>query len=305
MPRHQFALYEIRVRKIQEPKSYRQVYCFNPRKDDLFEIYTKFLVDGIGTKGATVERSERYARLHSMEEDRRTLWFTVESGRYGTRGKVVDTETGDDAYEIQDDDAAAYPLRQALFVPTVGDFALWATEVIGHTSAIGSLTPMFRDWFKERYDSERLSVDINYFQDTNAWTKFIEESSLQEITYITRERDGEDRSVGTRVQEHRIKAARRLRLPREWITRAIEKRLPPDSVFSVSGLPEADEVRLQIERGGRSRTIVVDRDWPRFNYALEGPRNGPPGDEVFRREVLSEVGASLDYLGADRGAWMI
>ncbi len=224
-------------------------------------------------------------------------------------GKVIDTETGDDAYEIQDDDAAAYPLRQALFVPTVGDFALWATEVIGHTSAIGSLTPMFRDWFRERYDSERLTVDVNYFQDTNAWTKFIEESSLQEITYITRERDGEDLSVGTRVQEHRIKAARRFRLPREWITRAIEKRLPPDSVFSVSGLPEADEVRLQIERGGgRSRTIVVDRDWPRFNYALEGgPRNGPPGgDGVFRREVLSEVGASLDYLGADRGgAWMI
>lgn len=305
MPRHQFAVYEIRVRKLQEPKSFRQLSSFNSGKDDLVDTYSKFLSDGVGTKGLTIDKSERYIRLQSFEDAGRAVWFTVEAGRYGTRGKVVDTGTGNDSYEILDDDAAAYPLRQALFVPRAGDFALWATEVIGHTSAQGSLAIAFRDWFKTNQEAEKLSVDINYFQDTNAWTKFIEESSLEEITYVTREQDRGDRAVGIRVQEHRVKATHRSRLPRDWIHRAIEKKLPADAVFSVTGLPEADEVRLQIERNGRSRTIVVDRDWPRFMYALEGPRNGPPGDDVFRREVLSEVGASLDYLHVDRGAWQI
>ncbi|MFD5365218.1 hypothetical protein ACFWJ2_38270 [Streptomyces tendae] len=302
MARHQFTVYELRVRPIRETKSYRRVAKFNALGADFREVYAKFLKDAVGAKGLRIDRGERYIRLQQLDEDHRIVWFTVESGRYGVPGKVVATETGNDSHEITDDEAASYPLRQALIVPTSGEYALWATEVVGHTSAISALHTAFKDWFRKQYEAEKLIVEINQFQDANSWNRFIEEASLEELVYVVHEQDS-DRAKSTRTQEHRVKAGIRTRLPKAWIKRAMERELPADSVFSVQGLPEADEVRMQIERNGRSRTIVVGRDFPRFFYEIDGAPGFRPPDETFRSEVLSEVGASLEYMKVDARTW--
>ncbi|MFC8015607.1 hypothetical protein [Streptomyces cinereoruber] len=301
MPRYQFSLYEIRIRRVRD-KTYLPVSKFGAQRIDLIAAYSQFLDEELKGAGKKIDRGERYLRLRDSEVDFRTIWFTVESGRYGVSGKIVETGTGTDAYEIDVDDAASYPLRQALIVPNVGEYALWATELVGHTSALGGLSISFKDWFRKKYESERLIVEINHFQDTNAWNEFIDRASLNEITYVVHEQDS-DGAVGSRIQEHKVKAVRRSRLPSPWIKRALERNLPADTVFSAQQLPEADEIRMQIETDGRQRTIVVGHDLPRFMYEIEDGGGLAPSDETFRSGVLSEVGASLEYMHVDRRTW--
>ncbi|MET9998836.1 hypothetical protein ABZ069_18070 [Streptomyces microflavus] len=302
MPRYQFSLSEIKVRRIRDKKTCLPVAQFGAQRKDLLEIYSQFLDEELKGAGKRIDRGERYLRLKDSEVDSRKLWFDVEAGRYGVPGKIVETSTGADAYEIDKDDAASYPLRQALIVPRVGEYALWATELVGHTSALGGLTIAFKDWFRKKFEAEKLIVDINHFQDTNAWNEFIDRARLNEITYVVHEQDS-DGAVGSRVQEYKSKALRRHWLPSPWIRSALERKLSPDTVFSASRIPDADEVRMQIESDGRYRTIVVGNDLPRFMYEISDGSGAAPGNETFRSEVLSEVGASLEYMHVDRRAW--
>ncbi|MFD4922043.1 hypothetical protein ACFWNE_12095 [Streptomyces goshikiensis] len=293
-------MYEIKIRQIRG-KEFLPVSQFGLPRKDLLETYSQFLDENLKGSGKKIDKGERYLRLKDSEVDFRTLWFTVEAGRYGVPGKIVETDTGVDAYDIDVDDAASYPLRQALIVPNSGEYALWATELVGHTSALSGLSSSFRDWFRQKYDSERLMLEINHFQDTNSWNEFIGRASLNEITYVVHQQDS-DRSVGNRVQEHKVRAARRSRLPSPWIKLALAQNLPADTVFSTREMPEADQIRMQIESDGRQRTIVVGHDLPRFMYEIDGG-SGAPSDEVFRSGVLSEVGASMEYMHVDRRTW--
>ncbi|MEU4999713.1 hypothetical protein [Streptomyces sp. NPDC021622] len=300
MARHAFSLYEVKIRKFRSGE-YLPLAAFGPNQRDLLPLYSEFLDSELKGKGKRIDKSERYLRLKDSETDFRTIWFTVESGHYGVTGKVVATDTGSDSYEIQKSDAASYPVRQALIIPSVGECALWATEFVGHTSAFGGLCSSFKDWFREKFTSQRYVIEINHFQDTNAWNEFIDRASLKEITYVVHQQDS-DGAVGSRIQEHRVKAARRRFLPAPWIRQAMEKRLDSDTVFSVR-VPDADEVRMQIESDGQARTIVVDHDLPRFMYEIEDGSGGTPTDQNYRSAVLSEVGASLDYMHVDRRTW--
>ncbi|WP_093499688.1 hypothetical protein [Streptomyces sp. Ag109_O5-10] len=300
MARHAFSLYEVKIRKFRSDE-YLPVGAFGPNDSDLLALYSEFLDSELKGKGKRIDKTEKYLRLENSEVDFRTLWFTVESGNYGVTGKVVATDTGSDSYDIQKSDAASYPVRQALIIPTVGDCALWASEFVGHTSAFGALCASFKEWFREKFPNERYVIEINHFQDTNAWNEFINHSSLKEITYVVHQQDS-DGAVGSRIQEHRVKAARRRFLPAGWIKQAMEKRLPSDTVFSVR-VPDADQVRMQIESDGRSRTIVVDHDLPRFMYELDNGPGGTPTPETFRSAVVSEAGASLDYMHVSRRTW--
>ncbi|MCB5165139.1 hypothetical protein LG634_09905 [Streptomyces bambusae] len=301
MPRYQFSLYEINIRRVRDKESL-QAAKYGAQRKDLLDSYNRFLDEELKGAGKRIDKGERYLRLKDSEVDFRTLWFTVEAGRYGVPGKIVETDTGADAYEINVDDAASYPLRQALIVPSVGNYALWATESVGHASAFGGLSISFRDWFRRKHDSEKLITEINHFQDTNAWNEFIDKASLNEITYVVHEQDS-DGSVGSRIQEHKVRAVRRSRLPSPWIKQALEKKLPADTVFSAKQLPEADEIRMQIETDGRQRTIVVGRSLPRFMYEIADERGPAPTDETFRSAVMSEVGASLEYMHVDPRTW--
>ncbi|MGW5970023.1 hypothetical protein [Streptomyces sp. NPDC055186] len=300
MARHAFSLYEVKIKKFRS-NEYLPVSAFGPNRRDLLPLYSEFLDSELKGKGKRIDRNEKYLRLKDSEVDFRVIWFTVETGNYGVTGKVVATDTGSDSYEIQKTDAASYPVRQALIIPTVGDCALWATEFVGHTSAFGGLCASFKEWFREKLDTERYVIEINHFQDTNAWNEFISRSSLKEITYVVHHQDS-DGAVGSRIQEHRVKATRRRFLPSAWIKQAMERKLASDTVFSVR-VPDADEVRMQIESEGRYRTIVVDHDLPRFMYELEGEGGGAPSPETFRSAVLSEAGASLDYMHVSRRTW--
>ncbi|MFG2729769.1 hypothetical protein [Streptomyces canus] len=302
MPSFQFCLYEVSVRQFQKKDTRRPVAEFNSRRHDLFNSLQDFMNDKLGAKGVSLQKTEHYIRLQKIEDKSRVLWSTVESGKFGNTGIVVATDTGDNEFTIRATHAPAYPLRQCFIVPRSGESAIWATEVIGQSTAITSLWTPFSDWFKEEYDSDRLVVDKEPLQSTNAWNEFIDESELQEISFLVHVRDS-DGAVGVRTQEYKAKSGRGMHLAKDWIRRALSRELPPSTVFSVAGIPDPDEVHLNIERDGKSRTIVVGRVFPRFMYQIETPDGLRPDDETFRREVLSEAGASLDLMGVSRGDW--
>lgn len=302
MPSFQFCLYEVSVRQFMKKDMRRPVAEFNSRRHDLLDSLQSFMNDQLGTKGVSLHRSEHYIRLQRIQGNSRVLWSTVETGKFGNPGIVVATDTGDNAFNIRATDAPTYPLRQCFVVPRSGDSAIWATEVIGQSSAITSLWTPLSDWFKDQYDSDRLVIDREPLQSTDAWNAFIDESELQEISFLVHVRDS-DGAVGVRTQEYKAKSGRGTRLSRDWIRRAFSRDLPPSAVFTATDIPEPDEVHLSIERDGKSRTIVVGRVYPRFMYQIDTPDGGRPDDATFQREVLSEVGASLDLMGVSRGDW--
>ncbi len=302
MPNYQFCLYEIKIRPLRKKDSFRLVSEFNPSKHDLIEVIQKFMENEMGTTGIKIDRSEHYIRLMGIETTGRIIWPTVESGHFGSTGQVVDTSTGSNAYPISSDDAPAYPLRQGIIVPRSGFSAIWATETVGNTSSMTSLWNSLSEWFRKEYESEGLILEKMPLQNTDAWNEFIEQSQLREIKYVVQVQDT-DNAVGVRTMEFTAKSGRGMRLAKTWIDRALEKKLPPGTVFSVEGLPEPSEVHLEIMREGKSRTIIVGREFPRFMYPIESPSGSSPSDETFRREVLSEVGASLDLMGVGRGDW--
>ncbi|MET9056738.1 hypothetical protein ABZX99_02825 [Streptomyces antibioticus] len=302
MPSFQFCLYEVSVRQFMKKDTRRLVAEFNSRRHDLLDRLHHFMNDELGSKGVALQKSEHYIRLKQLKDNSRVLWSTVETGKFGNTGIVVATDTGDNAFNIRATDAPTYPLRQCFVVPRSGESAIWATEVIGQSTAITSLWTPFSDWFKEEYDSDRLVVDREPLQSTDAWNAFIDESELQEISFLTRLRDS-DGAVGVRTQEFKAKSGRGTRLSRDWLRRALSRDLPPSAVFTATGIPEPDEVHLSIERDGKSRTIIVGRHFPRFMYQIETPDGLRPDDATFEREVLSEVGASLDLMGVSRGDW--
>lgn len=302
MPSFQFCLYTIGVHQHRRKNSNRPVSEFNSRRHDLLDTLRHFLQDGLGSKGVSLPADGHYVRLMGMEEEHRALWPTVESGRFGNTGKVVKTSTGDDAYTIANEDAPTYPLRQFFVVPRAGNLAIWATEVIGSSSAITPLWTVFSDWFKSEYDNDRLVVKRAPLQNTDAWKSFIEESELQEIKFLAHVADS-DAAIGIKTKEFTAKSGWGRRLPKDWISRAYARDLPPSAVFHIDGLPEADEVHLEIERDGKTRTVVVGREFPRFMYPIETESGERPDDSTFKKEVLSEVGASLDLMGVSRGDW--
>ncbi|MFJ9373805.1 hypothetical protein [Streptomyces sp. NPDC101455] len=302
MPSFQFCLYEVSVRQFMKKDKRRLVAEFNSRKHDLFGALQDFMNDGLGPRGVSLKKSEHYIRLKNIEDTSRILWPTVETGRFGNTGIVVATDTGDNAFDIKSTDAPTYPLRQCFIVPRSGESAIWATEVIGQSTAITSLWTPFSDWFKEKYDVDRIVVDRESLQSTNAWNAFIDESELQEISFLVHVKDS-DSSVGVRTQEYKAKSGRGTRLPKGWIQRAYARELPPSAVFTATGIPDPDEVHLNIERDGKNRTVVVGRDFPRFMYQIDTPDGLRPSDAIFQQEVLSEVGASLDLMGVSRGDW--
>ncbi|WP_405807522.1 hypothetical protein OG729_20340 [Streptomyces sp. NBC_00210] len=302
LPSFQFCIYEFGVRQHNRKNSSRPVVEFNSRRHDLLDSLRRFMRDGLGVKGITLSHGEHYIRLMGMDEEHRTLWPTVESGRFGNTGKVVNTATGDDAYSIGNEDAPTYPLRQFFVVPRSGHSALWVTEVIGHSSAITSLWTTFSDWFRAEYDNDRLVVRRSPLQNTDAWKAFISESELHEVKFLAHVADS-DGAVGIKTKEFTAKSGWGRQLPKDWISRAYARELPPSAVFHIEGLPEPDEVHLEIEREGKSRTIVVGREFPRFMYQVETPDGERPDDATFRREVLSEVGASLELMGVSQGDW--
>ncbi len=304
MPSFHFCLYEVSVRQFRRKESRRHIAEFNSRRHDLFQVLQHFTLDELGTKGISLPKGEHYIRLQDIDIEHRTLWLTVETGRFGSSGKVVATATGDDAYNIVPTDAPTYPLRQCFVIPRAGECAIWATEVIGHSTAITSLWTPFSDWFKEEYDSDRLVVDRMSLQSTDAWNAFMDEAELREIAFLVRVQDS-DPAVGVRTHEFSAKSGRGRRLPKEWIQRAYARELPPSEVFTITSLPDPDEVHLNIVSEGKERTIVVGQQFPRFMYQIDTPDNQRPDDQTFRREVLSEVGASLDMMGVNRGDWQV
>ncbi|MEV6184516.1 hypothetical protein, partial [Streptomyces sp. NPDC052015] len=228
MPSFQFCLYEVSVRQFMKKDTRRLVAEFNSRRHDLLDRLHHFMNDELGSKGVALQKSEHYIRLKQLKDNSRVLWSTVETGKFGNTGIVVATDTGDNAFNIRATDAPTYPLRQCFVVPRSGESAIWATEVIGQSTAITSLWTPFSDWFKEEYDSDRLVVDREPLQSTDAWNAFIDESELQEISFLTRLRDS-DGAVGVRTQEFKAKSGRGTRLSKDWLRRALSRDLPPSA----------------------------------------------------------------------------
>ncbi|NEA42333.1 hypothetical protein [Streptomyces sp. SID11385] len=303
MPSFSFCLYTIGVNQLHRQKSNRPVAEFNSRRHDLFDVVRIFFEHHLGAKGISNEKDGSYIRLTGdIEQQHRSFWPTLESGHFGTAGKVVDTTTGDDTYALNHRDAPTYPLRQFFTVPRSGDCAIWATEVAGNASAITPLWNSLNDWFRSEYDADRLTLNRAPLQNTDAWNDYIDASELQQIKFLTYVRDS-DAAVGMRTKEFTAKSGRGKRLPKEWITRAYARDLPPSTVFHIQGLPDADEIHLQIEHDGKTRNIIVEREFPRFLYPVGEDPQRRPDNTSFQEAVLSVVSASLDDMGVSRGDW--
>ena len=299
MPKHSFGLLDVTVKKLNAKKNpNRLLHDFTGSGDDLLTVFHDFLANVIGAGKACKE--QKYITVIDVETKGRVVWFQVQVGRWGLPGRVVDTSSHSSAYQIRTQDAPVYDIRGALIVPILGENGLLAAEVVGNHSFLGTLWPEFADWFQTKYTApERLSPRATTSVESPAWTKYLEEASLRSVTFTSYQRSS-DRAKRVQARDWVIRGMRNEMLPKSWIGKLAKERLSPKAV--VTDIPtgfEPEETKIEMDGPGGRKTIVIEKDFPRFLYQLSDETEPAPTNDEFRTEVLSEASATLSAMGLD------
>jgi hypothetical protein len=297
MPKHSFGLLDVNVKKLNAKKNpKRLLHDFTGNGDDLLTVFHDFLANVIGAGKAC--KKQKYISVVDIEMKGRVLWFQVQVGRWGLPGHVVDTSSHSPAYQIRAQDAPVYDIRGALIVPAVGEDGLLAAEVVGSHSFLGTLWPEFQEWFHPKYSTpERLSPRASTSVESPAWSKYLEEASLRSVTFTSYERSS-NKARRVQARDWVVRSMRNEVLPKDWIGKLAKERLSPRAV--VTDIPtgfEPEETKIEMDGPGGHKTIVIEKDYPRFLYQLGDEDDPTPTDVEFREAVLSEASDTLTAMG--------
>ncbi|MEP9364004.1 hypothetical protein ABLE68_13630 [Nocardioides sp. CN2-186] len=298
MPKHQFALHDVVVRKMNAKKdAERLLHDVTGRGDDLLKIFPEFLKNHIGTGRAC--KKQRYIRLVKKQTKGRCVWFDVEVGRWGVKGRVIDTSDHSEAYAIRAQDAPTYLIRGVLIVPKTGYHGLMVAEVVSNRSFMSTLWPEFRDWFGPRFPDDNLWPRESAAVEAPAWLKYLDDAMLQKVTFTSYERSS-DKARRVQARDWVIRGYRGEMLPTDWIDKLVKRRLSARSV--VADIPSGfnpEETKVEMVGPDGPKTVIIQKDYPRFLHELSDDDDPRPEDATFRAEVLSEARETLTAMGLD------
>ncbi|WP_028472559.1 hypothetical protein [Nocardioides alkalitolerans] len=298
MPKHQFAVHEVVVRKLNAKKdAERLLHDFTGKGDDLLSVFPEFLKAHVGSGRAC--KKNRYIKLISKTVKGRCIWFDVEVGRWGLQGRVIDTTSHSEAYSIRSQDAPTYVIRGLLVVPETGVRGLMVAEVVSNRSFMSTLWPEFRDWFAGRFPEAKLWPRESTAVEAPAWLKYLDDAKLQKITFTSYERST-DQARRVRAREWVLRGYRGEVLPKDWIGKLVKDRVNPKSV--ITDIPSGfnpEETKVEMNGPGGPKTVVIQKDYPRFLHELSDDDEPRPDDATFRAAVLSEVRDTLEAMGLD------
>lgn len=231
-----------------------------------------------------------------------------ESGPYGHPGRTAHIDTGR-GRPFDDRTAAMIRLRAMLVVPHDADIGLLLCERLGNRHLKASLDEHV---FGPVGRARGVRFEIATCADPAAWSEYLRQAEIREVTYVWRSTRAEDRSpirrnagvikmtagggVARRVGGAIVAALREN-------PQIVEIREEPELTPRADAVERA-LVEVKVSNYGRERTIVIARDeFPQFVYETERRLTDGAIIELWRahaEELLSRLGVMPDEGGLDR-----
>ena len=219
------------------------------------------------------ESTQNWTRIEKAEQHgRNVVIVNVCSGKWGERGPVVNSASGEVGYNLEEKDVPAAYTRGVLMCPPAGNTALFFSEYNNRGSgAVQLLRAFITDW---RRSGTGFTIDSDRIIESEA---FLQSGSVTavEVHQLYRTHDPADPlSDKPGYIVHAFRSGRGSALP---IVKYFQIKDNPSRACEIVSIPERDLddssiVYVTVKVGGRQKRIQV----------------GDPDDSIYYREVLNE-----------------
>ncbi len=302
MPKHSIAPYRWAIHP-RASREERQAADFDGNGSDLLNLFNEW-AESLGLTALNEDRRERYSRVQSLQLCGRACRVKMQSGRYGSPGRLVHVESGSTTYEHSDREAPMLDLRHALVVPPVGPVAMFFAERVGNVGATRVIFRNFRDYFRQRH--EGLILTEVALVDAEAFRRYLADAALTQITLVRYGLSADIADDPTAEPygryEHRLVSTRHRHLPHRLLDRLMSRDLKPGVLLGLADDIEIDETNLTLERDGTQRTFTIERleaSVPSLTYTVSAAGDPAPDDDTFYAEVRKIAEEHLPALGPD------
>jgi hypothetical protein len=286
-----------------------------PDGGDLLHLFRSFAAE-ISPYQLQNESNESYAAVVDIEPIGRSLTLAVEVGRYGEKGRLIDTKTMAEKGRFDTDDAIQVITHGVLLVPRGANSALLFLERANNQCGVIRLLQIFTDRFHLAYPDLRLEAEA--VVEGEAW---LEHASLIRVSAFRRRRE-QDKADNYEVA-HRPAFAGDIAhtllpgpgaksLPR-WIYDGLTGgSLAVGDLLNFAEDEDESEAEVTLEGNGRRKTFIIGKERrPSVSYPLSGHNedawtSAEVRNFVFRHEHAADL---FDRIGIDWtdgntvGAW--
>lgn len=219
------------------------------------------------------EETESHATVVGEEPIGRSLTLAVEIGRYGEKGRVVNTDTMTEKAKIDKRDAIQLVTHGVLILPKDATSALLFLERVNNQCGVVRLLDLFQARFTLLYPDLRLKTEA--IVESEAW---LEHAKLVKVSAFRRQKE-QDRSDNYENARNPVYAGELTHalIPgpgAQALARSIFDNLRNGTlgVGEVLGFAEDDEeseAEVTLEGNGRRKTFIIGRERrPSVSYPL-------------------------------------
>ena len=250
--------------------------------------------------------NESYAAVVDIEPLGRSLTLAVEVGRYGEKGRFIDTTTMTEKSTFDSTDAMQVVTHGVLLVPPAATSALLFLERANNQCGVVKLLELFRERFVLAFPELRLETDA--VVEGEAW---LEHARLVRVSAYRRhkQQDKADNYQGAQEPKfagdlaHTLIPAPGMKdLPRSIFDGLRGGSIRVGELLSFDEDDEESEAEVTLEGNGKRKTFIIGRERrPSVSYPLSG-HNEDAWDSakirnyVFRKEFAADL---FDRFGID------
>jgi len=266
--------------------------------DDLLDLFRRWC-DGLQPAELNDPANNLFVRIEKgkRKPDGRFLLVPVEVGSWGEPGAVVDSDSGSVVMPLTAEQAPIGTTRAVLYVPDLGETALFFCEYSGRGSGGSRLLRAFAAHWSE---VSAFTMDLQTVVEGEAWA---EAADLREVEVRVRQQSSDiaDPSQETKaVYSHVLRAPRGKMLRRDLFTELKEH--PSWAARTVglpSGMPDNSEILVTLRnREGRQKKFVLGEGdgLPALREQLNGPGQPTISDADLLKLCAGKVSDLLSRL---------
>lgn len=232
------------------------------------------------------EQRSRMMTVDHVNTSGRSLLVTAKAGAYNEPGTLVDTTTGDSAFEIGPEHAPTAPTRTLIIVPDQG---LYAIAFYERSTGRGMSGPDVRNCLQRKWReyTPLITWEAEWLIEAEAWLQTANLKAVSIRRY--RGRGGTNGPVAEELGEY-VFAARASRgkfFRHELLTDVLADPRRAHSLFGQQVQPDdEDRVFVELSRDGRQKTYALERgSLPKAQLQIPDAMS----DEEFITECVSQA----------------
>jgi|GEM_PF-3730961 len=215
------------------------------------------------TKGNWKEITKKSLSAHFTNNSNDQIKGIIKVGEYGTSNDLIDTNTGQPAFNKKTFHAEQIPFYFEIRVPVGSSRGFFVTErqgVHGVSSIIGDI---IRDYFVQKFPD--YVVDINTIVPDFIFDQMLANGTPKSVTFVKNSIpsdfadivSGKRKNTKGRV-EVKISSSDLAIFRKSAVRQTIKSKKDINTLYSFSPF-EPDDVKMKIEIGGKTRTISLQK----------------------------------------------